>query len=251
MTRLFVLELTVAMLSGLTGAGQARATPVPNPPNAPTQISSLKPGGPLDPGYRRLTIPKVRHNTFSLVDDTGTTVLKVESDDSAGSIGLPFSVDAKITPLMSWRWKVNRVLDKADINTKLGDDYAARVYVLFDVPLASLSFTDRTKIRLARMVAGDDVPTAAICYVWDNKSAIGYNRWSPFTNRVRKIVLQSGNTHANQWMSETRDVAADFRAAFGIEPPRIIGVAIGNDSDQTDEKVTTWFGDVVFKAPAQ
>ncbi len=249
MTRLFIRAFAIVLMSGLTGVFAVPAAPPSAPP--PTPFSSLTVGGPLDPGYRRLTIPKVRPNIFSLVDDAGTTVLKVESDNSAGSIGLPFVVDTANTPLMSWRWKVNRVLDKADINTKLGDDYAARVYVFFDVPLASLSFTDRTKIRLARMVAGDDVPTAAICYVWDNKSAIGYNRWSPYTNRVRKIVLQSGNTHVNQWMNETRDVAADFRAAFGIEPPRVIGVAIGNDSDQTDEKVTTWFGDFVFKAPAK
>ena len=120
--------------------------------------------------------------------------------------------------------------------------------MFFDVPLASLSFTDRTKIRLARLIAGSDVPTAAICYVWDNKAEIGYSRWSPFTDRVRKIVLQSGGAHAQQWMVETRDVAADFRAAFGIPPPRITGVAVGNDTDQTDEKVTTWFGDVTFAA---
>lgn len=249
MTRLFIRAFAVVLVSGLAGVFVVQAAPLSAP--LPTPFSSLIVGGPLDPGYRRLTIPKIRPNTFSLVDDAGITVLKVESDNSAGSVGLPFSVDTSLTPVMSWRWKVNRVLDKADINTKLGDDYAARVYVLFDMPLASLSFADRTKIRLARMIAGDEVPTAAICYVWDNKSAIGYNRWSPFTNRVRTIVLQSGSTSVNQWANESRDVADDFRAAFGIEPPRIIGVAIGNDSDQTDEKVTTWFGDVVFKAPVK
>lgn len=218
------------------------ATPLPK------NFSAHTPGAPLDPGLRVLSIPKIKPNNFSLVDDAGTTVLKIDSDNSAASLGLPLQFDPDNTPLLSWRWKISHALVRADINTKSGDDYAARVYVFFDVPLASLSFTDRTKIRLARLIAGSDVPTAAICYVWDNKAEIGYSRWSPFTDRVRKIVLQSGGAHAQQWMVETRDVAADFRAAFGIPPPRITGVAVGNDTDQTDEKVTTWFGDVTFAA---
>ena len=49
-------------------------------------------------------------------------------------------------------------------------------------------------------------------------------------------------------MNESRDVAADFKAAFGIEPPAITAVAVGNDTDNTGEHVTTWYGDVAFKA---
>ncbi|MFN8987222.1 MAG: DUF3047 domain-containing protein, partial [Burkholderiales bacterium] len=58
----------------------------------------------------------------------------------------------------------------------------------------------------------------------------------------------SGNTNANTWIDEKHDVAADFRAAFGTAAPRIVGVAVGNDTDQTNESVTAWFGDVSFQA---
>ena len=211
-------------------------------------ISSLKPGQALPPSYRFVPIPKVRHNVVSLVEDQGATVLKVESNDSAGSVDLPFTLDPQTTPMLSWRWKVSRVLTKADMEEKSGDDFAARVYVFFDVPLESLSFGERTKIRLARLIAGPDVPTAALCYVWDNKHRVGHSQPSPYTNRVQKFVLQSGPDNVGKWMTETRDVAADFRAAFGHEAPRVIGVAIGNDTDNTDEQVTTWYGDVSFRA---
>ncbi len=211
-------------------------------------ISSLKPGGALPAAFRFIPIPKVKHNAVSLIDDSGVTVLKIDSNNSAGSIGLPFALEPQATPLLTWRWKVSRVLAKADMEEKSGDDFSARVYVFFDVPLESLSFADRTKIRLARLIAGPDVPTAALCYVWDNKHRIGYAHASPYTNRVHKFVLQSGPEHVGQWKEETRDVAADFRLAFGHEPPRVIGVAIGNDTDNTGEQVTTWFGDVSFRA---
>lgn len=213
-------------------------------------FSSLAPGAPLPPAYRQITLPKIAHNRFSLVADDGTTVLQVDSNNSAGSIGLPLTmkrIPAGGGAILEWRWKVSRMLESADMDHKLGDDFAARVYVFFDVPLASLSFVDRTRIKLARMVAGADVPTAALCYVWDNKHRIGHRAWSPYTDRVRKIVLQSGPAHVGKWMSESRDVAADFREAFGFDAPAVTGVAVGNDSDNTDDRVTTWFGDVSFR----
>jgi Protein of unknown function (DUF3047) len=210
-------------------------------------FSTLKPGQPLPMPYRFVAIPGVKHNLVSLVSDDGTTVLKVESNNSAGSIGAPLIATRETgNTTLTWRWKVDRILSRANMASKTGDDFAARVYVFFDVPLASLSFMERSKIRMARAVAGADVPTAAICYVWDNKHEIGHSQWSPYTNRVRKIVLQSGKSNINKWMMESRDVAADFKAAFGPDAPAVTGIAIGNDTDNTDDAATTWFGDIQF-----
>jgi hypothetical protein len=216
--------------------------------SAVSPFSANTPSANLPDHYRILRIPKTNTNKFSLVDDAGITVLRVDSLDSAGTVALPLSVDPKVTPHLAWRWKINRVVETADTSKKSGDDYAARVYVFFDVPLESLPFGERMKIRMARVVAGNDVPTAALCYVWDNKTPVGIRHWSPFTTRVHVLTLQSGNTHANTWIDEKHDVAADFRASFGTAAPRIIGVAVGNDTDQTNESVTTWFGDVSFQA---
>jgi len=214
----------------------------------PVVFSAHPPSATLPAHYRVLTLPKIKPNQFSLVEAHGTTALKVESHDSAGSVALPFNVEPNDTPHLTWRWKINRAIERADTTKKAGDDYAARVYVFFDVPLESLSFTERTKIRLARLVAGSDVPTAALCYVWDNKLPVGTRHWSPYTNRVNVLSLQSGNAHANEWKEEKHDVAADFRASFGIAAPRVIGVAVGSDTDQTGERITAWFGDVSFHA---
>lgn len=226
------------------------ATPNINAADIPAPaFSALVPGQTLPVQFRVLTVPKIASNRFSLVADEGKSVLQVDSEKSAGSLGLPMTTTSKsVNTQVEWRWKVSRLLDKADMATKTGDDFAARVYVFFDVPLQSLSFADRTKLRLARMIAGDDVPTAALCYVWDNSHRVGHSQWSPYTNRVRMIVLQSGAANVGRWMAESRDVAADFREAFGVDAPAVTGVAIGNDSDNTGERVTTWFGDVTMKS---
>ena len=209
-------------------------------------FSKLSPGQAVPKDFRMVAYPNVKPNQFAMVADEGKTVLKVESSNSAGSIAVPVALlGAQTSTTLQWRWKIDRYLEKADMDEKLADDHSARLYVFFDVPLESLPFADRTK--LARSISGIDVPTAALCYVWDNKHRVGYTAWSPFTRQLRKVVLQSGRDAIGQWRLEARDVAADFKEAFGFDAPAITGISVGNDTDNTDDRVTSWFGDVSFK----
>ncbi len=211
-------------------------------------FSKLSAGQALPKDFRMVAYPNVKPNQFALVTDEGKTVLKVDSSNSAGSMAVPVALlGAQTSTTLQWRWKVDRLLDKADMDEKLADDHSARLYVFFDVPLASLPLADRTKIKLARSISGIDVPTAALCYVWDNKHRVGYTAWSPFTRQLRKVVLQSGPGAIGQWRLEARDVAADFKEAFGFDAPAITGISVGNDTDNTEDRVTSWFGDVSFK----
>lgn len=216
--------------------------------NAEDIFSKLTPGQALPKEFKQVNYPKVAHNQFALVLEEGKTVLKVSSSNSAGSMAMPIALlGAQSSNTLQWRWKVDQVLEKADMDEAFGDDHSARVYVFFDVPLESLPFIDRNRIRLARSISGMDVPTAALCYVWDNKHRVGYTAWSPFTKQLRKVVLQSGPSAVGQWRAESRDVAADFKAAFGFDAPAITGISLGNDTDNTEGQVTSWFGDVGFK----
>lgn len=212
-------------------------------------FSSRKAGEAVTAPFRIISLPKVLPNQFDFVAEDGRTVLKSVSAASAGSVGIPLASPAATHRQLNWQWRVSNVVSAADMDRKSGDDFAARLYVFFDVPMESLTFFERTRIRLARMFFSADVPTAALCYVWDNKQSPGYARFSPYTSRVRVIVLQSGSANAGKWISESRDVAADFRQAFGTVAPAITGVAVGNDTDQTRESAVAWFGDIVFGEP--
>ena len=61
------------------------------------------------------------------------------------------------------------------------------------------------------------------------------------------IVVESGSALLNQWVSEERDLYADYTKAFGEEPPMISGVAIMTDTDNTGEATIAYYGDIVFK----
>ena len=66
------------------------------------------------------------------------------------------------------------------------------------------------------------------------------------------IVTQSGGEKLNQWVTEEHNVFEDYKKAFGEEPPKISGVAIMTDTDNTQESAVAYFGDIVFKkAPTQ
>jgi hypothetical protein len=215
--------------------------------SAITPFSAAAPGPALPAPWAVQGVPRVPAPQLALVAGDNGVVLRSHAHGAAGVAIHPLNADSEGAAL-AWRWKVDRVVAAGDMDTRAGDDFAARVYVFFDVPPETLPLTERLKMRVARLLYGEALPTAAICYVWDNRHAPGAARWSPYTQRVRIVVLESGTQHAGQWVDERRDLAADFRAAFGGEwhgpLPAISGVAAGNDTDQTGEEVTAWFSDL-------
>jgi len=234
------------ILLALAGGAAQSAEPADA---AISPFSAGSPGSALPTPWRLVTLPKPKQATqYTLVSDEGIIVLRAEAKASMASLVHPLKLDPKNHPFLSWHWKISNLLNKADISTKAGDDFPARVYVLFDYDTAKLSLLQRIKIFLARKLYGREVPAAALCYVWDSKAPVGTSVWSPFTDRVRVIVVESGAANVGRWREAERDVVADFRAAFGEEPPAISGVAVASDTDNTGESVTAFFGDLRLAA---
>ena len=213
-------------------------------------FSTATAGATLPAGWRALSVAHRKAPEFSLVPDHGTTVVRIYADAAVGSAAHLLVADPE--SILTWRWKIDHVLEKANLGTREGDDFAARVYVSFDVPLQELALGTRLKLQLARLIYGADLPAAAICYVWDNRHPVGTSVWNPYSETLRMVVLESGDARAGEWVSERRDLDADFRAAFGAvlkgPTPRISGVAVSSDTDQTGETVTAWFSDLRLEA---
>ncbi len=213
----------------------------------PTTFSSSPAGNTLPAGWQLQPIPKVERQTrFDLVDANGTTVLRARADDAAASLRYTLATPPASPAHLHWRWKTDHVLDKADLTTKSGDDYAARLYVFFDRKPARMSFGERIAYRLGRARYGDQVPPAALCYVWDNKQPVGTLRDNAYTGFVKMVVATTGKMHEGGWVDVQRDIAADYTRAFGTKPPRITGIAISVDTDNTGESTISYFGDISF-----
>jgi hypothetical protein len=61
------------------------------------------------------------------------------------------------------------------------------------------------------------------------------------------IPLQSGEEKAGEWVTQRRNVLADYRALYDEDPPPVTGVAIMTDTDNTDGSATAYYGDIVFR----
>jgi hypothetical protein len=236
---------TCLVLLALSGSPPSTAADAPDSAIAP--FSAASPGAELPVPWRITTLPNVKRAThYALVADGETVVLRAEANASMASVTHALKLDPKVLPFIAWRWKVSNVLRKSDMSSKAGDDFPARVYVLFDYDVSKLSFLQRAKLYLARSRYGEAVPAAALCYVWDGNAPAGTSAWSPYTDRVRVIVVESGSANLNRWLEVQRDVVADFRAAFGEDPPAISGVAVATDTDNTGESAVAFYGDIRF-----
>jgi hypothetical protein len=61
------------------------------------------------------------------------------------------------------------------------------------------------------------------------------------------IAVQSGPARAGEWLAERRDIVADFRRAFGEDPPRIGAIAVMTDTDNTGATAAAWYDDLVLE----
>lgn len=167
--------------------------------------------------------------TYELTKNDGKSVLKAHSVKAASGLIKKLNVDSKKFPILRWSWKIEHTLKKEDIKTKKGDDFAARVYVVFP----------RTFFWRMR----------AINYVWAAKMPKDSFAPSPYTSNSIIVAVESGDDKVGTWVSEERNIYEDYKKMFGEEPPHIGGVAIMTDTDDTQDEVTAYYGDIFLQGP--
>lgn len=237
-----------ALLSVLLILAPAAAASPTTPPAATQWVGRFQPS--LAP-WQEVRLKSVqRANTFKFVAWDGAQAVEVNSQASMSLLARPLTVDLNATPMLCWRWRVAASLSQADMRQRAGDDYAARVYVSFRLPPASLGLGLRAQLALARAVWGPELPDAALNYVWDNRQPIGTTRPNAYTDRAQMVVLRSGDADAGPWVSERVDVRRDALRLFGqgAEP---VQLALTADTDNTQSSARSGFADFHFVAAHQ
>lgn len=219
--------------------------------SAPTWVGRFEnPGKPPAP-WRAVKLSSERPTTYRVAYVAGKPAVEAIVDGSMSLLVRPLSIDLDKTPVLCWRWYVDAPVKKADMTRKSGDDYAARVYVAFDVQDSALSGSTKFKLRMARSLFGQAIPDAAVVYVWDNTHAIGTARKSSYTDRSQLIVAESGARRARAWVSERADIASDYARAFPRQPGHPVQLALAADGDNTNSKGRAAFADIHFVGRGQ
>ena len=176
-------------------------------------------------GWVEQTFRNKAQTAYRLVQDGGVQVLEADCAKAASGWLWKESIDLKRTPLLRWRWKVERLPEGAPEQTKPGDDFGARVYVVRKTGLTPLSLR-------------------SVVYVWAHEAPAGSDWPNPYTAKAHHVALRSGRAGLGEWREEQRDLAADFRRYFDIETDTVDSVALMTDCDDTGGAARARYGDI-------
>lgn len=175
-----------------------------------------------------------RQTSYATSRVANEEVLVATSTNAAAGLVRRFETPPPARATIRWRWRVAASLvDNARERERKGDDYAARVFVMFgDRPFKK--------------------GTRTLSYVWAGQEPVGARYRNPVVEDVATIVVQSGDRSAGRWIREERNLVADFQDAFGETPPGISAIAVLVDTDDTSSEVISWFDDIVVEVtPAE
>ena len=164
-----------------------------------------------------------KHQTdYSLQDLDGTTVLRAVSDDAASGLYKEQRIDLEQTPYLNWSWRISKRLQGLNEQSKPGDDYAARVYVIVSGGLAFWR-------------------TRAVNYVWagsTSKDTVWPNAFAG--ERAMMLALRGPEAPLNAWLQEKRNVQADLKKLLGEDIRYIDAVALMSDTDNSGGQVLAY-----------
>lgn len=188
-----------------------------------------------------VTFPKIeKHTDYDILSEGKGAVLVARSNGSASGIRYTKEFNVYDYPVVRWRWKVENVYEKGNLEEKAGDDYPLRVYIMFKYDPETAAFSEKIKYGLAKIVYGEYPPQSSLNYIWANKAHARRIYPSPYTERAQLVILRSGKKEVGKWLDERVNILADYQEAFGGQPPKEAAIAIMNDADNTGEGAVSY-----------
>ncbi|MGH6884726.1 MAG: DUF3047 domain-containing protein [Geminicoccales bacterium] len=195
-------------------------------------------------GWREIGNPNKAENAYSA---TPEGAIEVVSRNSVSTLYKPVDANLEERPTLTWRWRVEEPAPATDLSVKGQDDCSLAVYVGFPYSSDQASFLERLKRPLVESWAGENAPGRVLRYVFCGRHQPGEVVESPYLGSAGLTrVLRPANTPTGRWFTERVDLAADYRLAFGEEPPNPTQIAIQADTDDTRSASRAFVADLAF-----
>lgn len=195
-------------------------------------------------------LPGKEHTRYTAAHKDGRASTAAVSEKSASMWRRRLHLPAEALGEVRFSWWVQDLIASANVAEASRADAQARVMFAFDGDTGRLPARTRALFDLAEALTGERPPYATLVYVWDASAPVGTVIVNPKTDRIRKIVVDSGPGQLRRWRDHQRDLNADFRMAFGEAPGPLKAVALMTDSDNTASSARAWYGPVNFVADA-
>jgi hypothetical protein len=195
-------------------------------------------------GWHEVALPGKRATSYQAARKGGRPAVAARADASASLWRKRMDVPPERLGEVSFSWWVDALIAGADAAQADSGDAVARVMFGFDGDLKRLSFRNRLQFELAETLTGEAPPYATLAYVWETRAPVGSVIVNPRSDRLRKIVLDSGATQLGRWRDHRRHLARDYRRVFDEAPGRLRSVALMTDTDNTRAAAQAWYGPV-------
>jgi hypothetical protein len=167
---------------------------------------------------------------FSLCEMDGLHALGLRSTNTSFSLQRPVNADLSKYPILSWKWRVNKLPQGGDFRNTKTDDQAAQLFVAFS-------------------------KTQFIVYIWDTTAPQGFmgDAHAPPFMSIKVVVVRSSPAESGKWLTESRNVADDYRKLYGGtgKPPIVRGVRLQINTQHTRTSAESYFAELMFKEQLQ
>ena len=140
---------------------------------------------------------------------------------------------------LTWRWRVDIGPPGTDLTRRGGDDRALSLSVGFSGFPRNAGAWQRAQHAIAQGAAGAHVlPRSVLIYTWGGTGSEPPRFYSPWLGALGQVrPLRHARAEMGRWFEERVDLDADWRAAFGGDPPHLQEIAVGTDVDDTRSRL--------------
>lgn len=183
---------------------------------------------------RKANAPKeARLFHYTIEEENGNKYLHYEHTD-ARHLNFPLlereGVNIHETPILSWKWRVNKIPEGGNEDTD-PNDVAASIYVAYN---------------MGRVALFKKVPKS-IRYTWSSSLPEG-TELSKFFGNQKIVVVESGEDEMGKWIRFERNIVEDYERMFGDKAPkRPMAILILSDADNTKSTAIADYDDIMLK----
>ena len=189
-------------------------------------------------------IPGKVATQYSVVRLSNRRTLMASAASSASMLRKDLRIEPEQLNALNFSWQIQKLIEGADMAQRDYDDSPVRLVLAFDGDRSQFSPKNAMLSELTHALTGQPMPYATLMYVWCNQRPVNSVIQNPRTDRIRKIVVESGAGRLNQWTSYERNIRADYEKAYGEAPGALIGIGIMTDSDNTRSHAQAWYGPI-------
>ncbi|MES2509690.1 MAG: DUF3047 domain-containing protein [Pseudomonadota bacterium] len=206
-----------------------------------------------DLNWEIFRVPGKEPTRYSHVQHDGRDAVLATAEATGSILRHRQRIEAADLGRVSFSWNVPAAVPVAGgkgANALLPEleDVPVRVVLAFEGDRSRFSFKNTMLNELSLLLTGEQLPFATLIYAWSRVNKPGEVVLNDRTDRIRKLIVNSGDQGYNQWLNYERDIRADYIKAYGEEPGALLSYAVFTEGERNEGQLQAWYGPIRMHA---